>query len=60
MAAHVGVTVGWVVFIALLTPRTPGLMGPGLAAFSPFLGVMLPTVQMQMGPPPSGTKRSPG
>jgi ABC-type transport system involved in multi-copper enzyme maturation permease subunit len=51
VAAHVGITVGWVMFIALLTPRTPGLLFPGLAAFSPFLGVMLPTLEMQMGPP---------
>jgi ABC-type Na+ efflux pump permease subunit len=51
VAAHVGVTVGWVVFIAMLTPRTPGIIGPGLASFSPFLGVMLPTLEMQMGPP---------
>jgi hypothetical protein len=51
VAAHVGVTVGWVVFVAILTPRAPGLTGPGLASFSPFLGVMLPTLEMQMTRP---------
>jgi hypothetical protein len=51
VAAHVGITIGWVVFIMMLTPRTPGLIGPGLAAFSPMLGVMLPTLEMQMSTP---------
>jgi ABC-type transport system involved in multi-copper enzyme maturation permease subunit len=51
VSAHVGVTVGWVVFIMILTPRAPGLTGPGLASFSPFLGVMLPTLEMQMASP---------
>jgi ABC-type transport system involved in multi-copper enzyme maturation permease subunit len=51
VAAHVGVTVGWVVFVVLLVPRAPGLTGPGLASFSPFLGVMLPTVEMQEARP---------
>jgi len=51
VAAHVGVTVGWVVFVALLTPGAPGLTGPGLASFSPFLAVMLPTLEMQMASP---------
>jgi ABC-type Na+ efflux pump permease subunit len=51
VTAHVGVTVGWVMFIILLTPHTAGLIGPGLASFSPFLGVMLPTLEMQMGKP---------
>jgi ABC-type transport system involved in multi-copper enzyme maturation permease subunit len=51
VAAHVGVTVGWVMFIIMLTPHTSGLIGPGLASFSPFLGVMLPTLEMQMGKP---------
>lgn len=49
VAAHVGVTVGWAVFAMLLTRHAPGLTGPGLASFSPFLGVVLPTVQMHMG-----------
>jgi hypothetical protein len=39
------------VLILTLTSGKPGLIGPGLAAFSPFLGVMLPTPQMQTGPP---------
>jgi ABC-type transport system involved in multi-copper enzyme maturation permease subunit len=51
VAAHVGITVGWVVFVAILTPRAPGLTGPGLASFSPFLGVMLPNVEMQIPRP---------
>jgi hypothetical protein len=34
------------VFALLLTERTPGLTGPGLASFSPFVGVMLATAQM--------------
>ena len=51
VAAHVGVTVGWVVFVVLLTRRAPGLTGPGLASFSSFVGVMLPTAQMQRGTP---------
>ncbi len=46
VAAHVGVTVGWAVFAILLTSGTPGLTGPGLASFSPFVGVVLPTAQM--------------
>jgi ABC-type transport system involved in multi-copper enzyme maturation permease subunit len=46
-AAHVGITVGWVLVVAFLTPGAPGMRGPGLAAFSPFVGVMLPTVTMQ-------------
>jgi ABC-type transport system involved in multi-copper enzyme maturation permease subunit len=51
VAAHVGATVGWVVFIAMLMPGASGLIFPGLASFSPFLGVMLPTLEMQTGPP---------
>ena len=51
VAAHLGVSVGWVVFALLLTRRAPGLTGPGLASFSPFVGVMLPTAQMQRGAP---------
>jgi ABC-type transport system involved in multi-copper enzyme maturation permease subunit len=51
VAAHVVVTVGWVMFALPLTQRTPGLTGPGLASFSPFIGVMLPTVQMQAARP---------
>jgi ABC-type Na+ efflux pump permease subunit len=46
VAAHVGVTVGWAVFAMLLTRRAPGLTGPGLASFSPFVGVVLSTAQM--------------
>lgn len=46
VAAHVGITVGWVVFVILLTGRMPGFTGPGLASFSPFVGVFLPTAQM--------------
>jgi hypothetical protein len=48
VAAHVGVTVGWVVFAVIMTPGAPGMTGPGLASFSPFLGVMLPSIEMQM------------
>jgi ABC-type transport system involved in multi-copper enzyme maturation permease subunit len=51
VTAHVGVTVGWVMFIIMLTPGTSGLIGPGLASFSPFMGVLLPTIEMQMGKP---------
>jgi hypothetical protein len=47
-AAHVAVTVGWVLAVVALAPRAPGLSGPGRASFSPFLGVMLPTVAMQL------------
>ena len=36
VAAHVGVTVIWVVFILMLTTRTRGLIGPGLASFRPL------------------------
>ena len=50
VAAHVGVTVGWVVFIAIAVPGSPGLVAPGLASFSPFMGVMLATLEMQIGP----------
>ena len=49
VAAHVGVTVGWAVFAILLTGGAPGLTGPGLASFSPFVGVVLPSAQMHMG-----------
>jgi ABC-type transport system involved in multi-copper enzyme maturation permease subunit len=51
VAAHVGITVGWVVFAIIMTPGTPGLTGPGLASFSPFLGVMLPSLEMQFNRP---------
>jgi hypothetical protein len=48
VAAHVGVTVGWAVFAFLLTRGAPGLTGPGLASFSPFVGVVLTSSQMHM------------
>jgi ABC-type transport system involved in multi-copper enzyme maturation permease subunit len=51
VAAHVGVTVGWPVFAMLLTRNAPGITGPGLASFSPFLGVLLLTVGMPLGRP---------
>ncbi len=51
VAAHVGITVGWPVFAFLLTRGAPGLTGPGLASFSPFVGVVLPTAQMHIGRP---------
>jgi hypothetical protein len=38
------------VFIVLVAPRGPGLFGPGLASFSPFLAVMMATIEMQIGP----------
>jgi len=50
VAAHVGVTVGWTVFAFVVTRGTPGLTAPGLASFSPFLGVMLPNVVMKSQP----------
>jgi hypothetical protein len=53
VAAHVGITVGWPVFALLLTRNTSGITGPGLASFSPFVGVLLPTVAMHR-PPLSG------
>lgn len=46
VAAHVTITVGWTVFAILLTGGAGGLTGPGLASFSPFVGVLLGTVQM--------------
>jgi ABC-type transport system involved in multi-copper enzyme maturation permease subunit len=49
-AAHVAITVGWVLGIAAVAPRAPGISGPGLASFSPFMGVFLPTVAMQLAP----------
>jgi ABC-type Na+ efflux pump permease subunit len=49
-AAHVAITVGWVLCVAALSPRAPGLSGPARAALSPFMGVMLPTVAMQIDP----------
>jgi ABC-type Na+ efflux pump permease subunit len=51
VASHVGITVGWVVFIAMCTPKAPGLLGPGLASFSPFMGVLLPSIVMQFSRP---------
>jgi ABC-type Na+ efflux pump permease subunit len=51
VASHVGITVGWVVFSVLLTRGWSGVTGPGLASFSPFMGVMLPSVEMQLGQP---------
>jgi ABC-type Na+ efflux pump permease subunit len=51
VAAHVGVTVGWAVFAFLLTRRAPLPTGPGLASFSPFVGVLLPTAQMHRARP---------
>jgi ABC-type transport system involved in multi-copper enzyme maturation permease subunit len=50
VSIHVGVTVGWPVFALLLTRNTPGVTGPGLASFSPFVGVLLPTVAMHQAP----------
>jgi ABC-type transport system involved in multi-copper enzyme maturation permease subunit len=49
-AAHVGITVGWVLCTGALTLRAPGLRGPGQASLSPFMGVMLPTLAMQIAP----------
>jgi hypothetical protein len=46
VAAHVGATVDWAVFVFLLTRRAPGLAGPGLGSFSPFVGVLLPAAQL--------------
>jgi len=51
-AAHVAVTVGWVLVVASVAPHAPGLRGPGIGSFSPFMGVMLPTVAMQLAPDP--------
>jgi hypothetical protein len=49
-AAHVGITVGWVLCTGALTFLAPGLRGPGQASLSPFMGVMLPTLAMQLAP----------
>ncbi len=49
VAAHVGVTVGWAVFAMVLTGGAPGLTGPGVASFSPFVGVVLTGAQMHPG-----------
>jgi ABC-type transport system involved in multi-copper enzyme maturation permease subunit len=49
VTAHVGVTIGWVVFIAMLAQGAPGLRRFGLLAFSPFIGVFLPCLEMQFG-----------
>jgi hypothetical protein len=51
VAAHVGVTVGWVPFAFLLTRGIGGLTGPGLASFSPFVAVVLATAQMEKARP---------
>jgi ABC-type transport system involved in multi-copper enzyme maturation permease subunit len=48
VAAQVGITVGWVVFGVLVAGGTPGLTGPGLASFSPFVGVVLSNAQMHV------------
>lgn len=53
VAGHVGITVGWAVFAVLLMQRATGLTGPGLAAFSPFVGVLLPTVGMHLSRSPT-------
>ena len=45
---HAGVTVGWPVFAFAAAP-TGGGRPPGLASFSPFIGVVLPTAQMHVG-----------
>jgi ABC-type transport system involved in multi-copper enzyme maturation permease subunit len=50
-AAHVAITVGWVLGTAMLTPRAPGLRGPGIASFSPFMATLLPTIAVQLGVP---------
>ncbi|MGE3817958.1 MAG: hypothetical protein AB7I30_00845 [Isosphaeraceae bacterium] len=47
VTAHVGITIGWVIFAFLIRNGSPGITGAGLASFSPFLGVMLPSVEMQ-------------
>jgi ABC-type Na+ efflux pump permease subunit len=47
VAFHVGITVGWVLFIIMVSQRIGGMTSPGLACFSPFMGVMLPSMAMQ-------------
>jgi ABC-type transport system involved in multi-copper enzyme maturation permease subunit len=52
VAAHVLVTVGWVVLIGMLTQGARGFRGPGLASASPFLAVMFTTIVIQQKDPP--------
>jgi ABC-type transport system involved in multi-copper enzyme maturation permease subunit len=47
VAAHVLVTVGWTVLIAMLTQGTRGFRAPGLASASPFIAVMFTTLTIQ-------------
>jgi hypothetical protein len=47
VALHVLVTVGWFFLVAVLTVRTPGFRGPGLASASPFIGVSFATIEIQ-------------
>jgi ABC-type transport system involved in multi-copper enzyme maturation permease subunit len=50
VAAHVLVTVGWAVMIAMLTQGVRGYRAPGLASASPFIAVMFTTLTIQQPP----------
>src|SRR5690242_11611613 len=52
VAAHVLVTVGWVILIGMLTQGARGFRGPGLTSTSPFLAVMFTTMVIQQEDPP--------
>lgn len=56
VTAHVGLTVGWPIFAFLLMRNAQGIAVPGLASFSPFVGVLLPTVAMHRAPSSAWTE----
>jgi ABC-type transport system involved in multi-copper enzyme maturation permease subunit len=51
VAAHVGITIGWALIAVLLTGNRPAPTAPGLASFSPFVGVLLPNIAMHRPAP---------
>src|SRR5207237_1320986 len=47
VTAYILVTVGWFFLALMLTQRTPGATGPGLASASPFIAAIFPLIEMQ-------------
>jgi ABC-type transport system involved in multi-copper enzyme maturation permease subunit len=47
VTAHILVTVGWLFLTMMLANRMSGVMAPGLASASPFIGTIFPLIEMQ-------------
>jgi ABC-type transport system involved in multi-copper enzyme maturation permease subunit len=45
-ACYCFVTIGWIFLVVLLTDRSPGITGPGLASGSPFIGTSFVGIEM--------------